>query len=263
MTMGNVNEGKSDPSGKSSRIPYVRLPFSEYFIICSQNYNHHDTTAWLAEYTEIEYVHGRHTHRVNYQVRYDHVRNCIQAIFQQTADRSDWKANFEFGERLYREPMKLDGGKALRMRVHRGWGDMWRACKKSVRAEISRLIGEHPDAYVEVFGWSLGSAIAQICAEDVYYRFNVRPYLYTYGSVKPFSGHKTYRYVRDCCERAYNFYDQCDIVGYMVPFTWFRAIRHYRLRSERFGIGKLFNPWKFHTIYDQEWLYDGIDEYEF
>lgn len=244
-------------------VPYVRLPFSEYYIICSRNYTHQETHAWLAEYSEIVYRHGRHTHRVNYQVRYDHVRHCIQAIFQQTADRSDWRANFEFAGRLYREPLDLGGGKTLAMRVHRGWGDMWRACKKAVRQEISLLLKEHPEAHIEVFGWSLGSAIAQICAEDVFYQFSRRPYLYTYGSVRPFAGRKTWRYVQGCCEKAYCFYDACDIVGYMVPFPWYRAIRHYALHSERFGIMKLFNPWKFHTLYGQEWLYDGIDEYDF
>lgn len=240
-----------------TKMKYRRLSFGSYFIICSQNYNKRLTNLNLAEYEEIEYRHGRHTHRVNFQVRYEAHRQCIQIIFQQTADRSDWRANLEFPEKLY-DAFTFEGRK-IQMRVHGGWGDMWKACRDAVRAKTAGLLGEHPDAYIEVIGWSLGSALAQICAEDVYYRFGIKPYLYTYGSVKPFMGRRTYMYVRRCCEKAYNFYDHCDIVGYMVPFGWCRAINHVKVKSERFCIAKLFNPRKFHTLYDDNSLYEGIE----
>ena len=55
-------------------------------------------------------------------------------------------------------------------------------------------------------------------AEDIYFKFGKKPYLYTYGSVKPFYGKKTYEYVKQCCTEAYNFKFKEDIVGYMVPF---------------------------------------------
>ena len=87
-----------------------------------------------------------------------------------------------------------------------------------VRDDIKDLMLKHPGAFVEVFGWSLGSGIAQLAAEDIYFKFGVKPYLYTYGSVKPFFGKQSWKYVSTCCEKVYNFYDWCDIVGYMVPF---------------------------------------------
>ena len=68
---------------------YKPLPFEDYFTICSQNYNHIKTNLNLAYYTKITYQHKRHIHYVNFQVRYDFARRCIQIIFQQTADCTD------------------------------------------------------------------------------------------------------------------------------------------------------------------------------
>lgn len=136
---------------------------------------------------------------------------------------------------------------------------MWLACKDKVREKVKTLLGRHKNCYVEIFGWSLGSGLAQIAAEDVYYKFGVMPYLYTFGSVKPFYGHKTYNYVKHCCAAVYNFYDHCDIVGYMVPLPGWHAINHVKVKLERFAPHKLFNPYKFHTRYFVPWLYDEIE----
>lgn len=235
-------------------MDYKRLNFWEYFIICSENYNKKETNLELAKYEEVFYKHHGHTHITNYQVRYDLNRHCIQVIFQQTACKSDWVANFEFSEKIY-DSFSFNG-KKLQMRVHRGWGDMWKACQDKVRSRIKSYLHMYPDSYIEVFGWSLGSGLAQIAAEDIYFKFNIKPYLYTFGSVKPFSGKKTYNYAKGCCAAAYNFYDHCDIVGYMVP--WYKAINHIKIKAERFCIIKLFKPHTYHTLYDQENLYNNI-----
>lgn len=99
-------------------IKYQPLPFEDYFTICSQNYNKVYTPLNLAYYTKIKYKHGRHYHYVNFQVRYDFSRRCIQVIFQQTADRTDWKANFEFSKKLYSNI--IFNGKVISLKVHRG-----------------------------------------------------------------------------------------------------------------------------------------------
>ena len=101
-----------------------------------------------------------------------------------------------------------------------------------------------------VFGWSLGSGMAQLAAEDVFFKFGIKSYLYTFGSVKPFFGRKTIKFVRKCCIEAYNFYDHNDIVGYMVPLPGWRAINHIKVEFDRFSIFRLFNPKKYHTKYD-------------
>lgn len=138
---------------------------------------------------------------------------------------------------------------------------MWLAIQDLVRDEIRALLDEHPESYIEVFGWSLGSGIAQLAAEDIHFKFGVKPYLYTYGSVKPFFGKKTLNYVRNCCENVYNFYDHCDIVGYMVPLFGWGAINHYKVKLEKhFCITKLFKPLIYHTKYDTPELYKHIGD---
>lgn len=231
---------------------YKPLPFEDYFTICSQNYNHIKTNLNLAWYTKITYKHKRHIHYVNFQVRYDFSRRCIQVIFQQTADKTDWRANFEFSQNLYDNI--IFKGKLISLKVHKGWGDMYNACKHEVRRKIGLWLKYHPNSFIEVFGWSLGSGIAQIAAEDIYYNFKIKPYLYTFGSVKPFANKISWEYAKSCCQAAYNFYDHCDIVGYMVP--WYKATNHIKLKSEKFNIFKLFNPWKYHTLYDKKGIYN-------
>jgi len=238
-------------------MDYKRLNFEDYFIICSENYHGIPTDLELADYKEVEYTYKGHKFFAEYQVRYDKKRDCIQAIFQQTKEKSDWLVNFSFAKKIYDE--FTFEGEVIQLKIHGGWATMWLALQDKVRMEIASLLLKHPGCHIEVFGWSLGSAIASLAAEDIYFKFGIKPYLYTYGSVKPFFGKQTYNYVIKCCEKAYNFYDHCDIVGYMVPLFGWRTINHYKVKLERFCIFKLFNPMKYHTNYHESRLYEEIE----
>ena len=238
---------------------YKRLNFEDYFIICSDNYPGIQTSLELAEYKQIPYVYKKKTFIAEYQVRFDEKRNCIQAIFQQTHEKSDWNVNFDFPYKIYDE--FTFEGEVIQLKVHGGWGTMWLALQETVRAEIKALLKQHPKCNIEVFGWSLGSAIAALAAEDIYFKFGQKPYLYTFGSVKPFYGKKTYNYVKGCCKKAYNFYDHCDIVGYMVPFCGWFTFNHCKVKLDKhFCITKLFNPNKYHTNYHMSYLYEDIKD---
>lgn len=238
-------------------MEYKRLSFEDYFSICSQNYNGRHCAEPIAQYKSIPYNYKGHDYEANYQVRFIEARNCIQVIFQATAGKADWRANFDFPSKMY-DQFTFEG-KVIQIRAHGGWAAMWFALQDTVRLEVAALLEKHPDAFIEVFGWSLGSGISQLAAEDIYFKFGIKPYLYTYGSVKPFFGKTTYNYVQHCCEKAYNFYDHCDIVGYMVPFLGWRALNHIKIKLEKFCIIKLFKPQIYHTKYDTEGLYDNID----
>ena len=226
-------------------MKYKRLNFEDYFTICSKNKNSLDTTLDIAKYTSIPYNYRGKDYKAEYQVRFDQERNCIQVIFEQTSSKSDWRVNFNFASKIY-DKFTFDG-KLVQLKVHRGWGGMWLVCQQTVRNKIACLLKEHKNCFIEVFGWSLGSGLAQLAAEDIYFKFGIKPYLYTYGSVKPFFGKNTYDYVKSCCIEAYNFYDHCDIVGYMVPFFGWRAINHSKVKLEKFSFIKLFNPKKHHN----------------
>jgi hypothetical protein len=166
----------------------------------------------------------------------------------------DWLTNFDFSSKLY-DKFTFES-KLIQLKVHRGWGNMWLACQQDIRAKVADLMAKHPKCFIEIFGWSLGSALAQLAAEDIYFKFGVKPYLYTYGSVKPFYGKDTYNFVKNCCTEAYNFYDHCDIVGYMVPFFGWKAINHCKVKLEKFSFIKLFKPHTYHTKYDVCGQYD-------
>lgn len=239
-------------------MEYKRLNFEDYFTICSENWNKLDTNLQIAKYESISYSYEGKDYTAEYQVRFDKARNCIQVIFEQTSSKSDWHVNFNFASKIY-DKFTFDG-KLIQLKVHRGWGGMWLACQQTVRAKITALLEKHPDCFIEVFGWSLGSALAQLAAEDIYFKFGIKPYLYTFGSVKPFYGIDTYNFVKSCCEEAYNFYDHCDIVGYMVPFFGWRAINHCKVKLEDFSIAKLFNPYKYHTQYDTPGQYEEYNK---
>ena len=240
-------------------MEYKRLNFEDYFTICSENWNEFETDLRIATYTSVPYEYKGKTFYANFQVRLDRPRHCIQIIFQQTYERSDWLVNFDFPKKIYDE-FTFDG-QVIQLKAHGGWVTMWLVLQDIIRGKVKAYLEKHPDYFIEIFGWSLGSGIAQLCAEDIYFKFGKKPYLYTYGSVKPFFGKKTYNYVKTCCEACYNFYDHCDIVGYMVPFLGWRAIKHVKVKLEKhFCITKLFNPMKYHTSYDiKPEMYDGIE----
>lgn len=237
---------------------YKRLNFEDYFTICSNNWNDLETNLEMAQYDSVEYTRKKKKFSVEYQVRLDFERNTIQCIFQQTASKSDWLTNFTFPHKIY-DKFTFEG-KTIQLKVHRGWGDMWLACQDIVRKKVQVLLSIYPDASIEVFGWSLGSALAQLCAEDIYFKFGLKPYLYTYGSVKPFYGKQTLKYVQQCCEEAYNFYDVNDIVGRMVPFIGWKAINHCKVKLTSRCFFKLFNPQKYHTKYDTKGLYTKYEK---
>jgi hypothetical protein len=239
-------------------MEYKRLRFEDYFTICSENYNGLKHNLATAKYDKIDYQYRNKIYTVDYQVRFDAARNCIQIIMQQTNSKSDWLVNLTFPAKIY-DKFTFEN-KLIQLRVHRGWGNMWLVCQQTIRAKVAALLAEHPDSFVEVIGWSLGSGLAQLAAEDVYFKFGIKPYLYTYGSVKPFYGKDTYNFVKSCCAEAYNFYDHCDIVGYMVPFFGWRAINHCKVKLEEFNILKLFKPEIYHTKYDVPGQYEEYNK---
>lgn len=244
---------------KAAAVAYKRLNFEDYFTICSENYNGIKTDLEIVKYKFITYTHGKHEHIAGYCVRFDEKRNCLQIIMQQTVEKTDWITNFNFPAKIY-DKFTFEN-KMIQLRVHRGWGNMWLACQQFVRAEIKELLDAHPGCYIEVFGWSLGSALAQLAAEDIYFKFGIKPYLYTYGSVKPFYGKDTYKFVKSCCEEVYNFYDWCDCVGYMVPLPGWRAINHLPIKlDDKFCITKLFKPGIYHCKYHLAELYKDYNK---
>lgn len=135
---------------------------------------------------------------------------------------------------------------------------MYHALKHDMHVDLEKMMKEHPDADVEVIGWSLGSGLAQLGEQDINYRYNIKPYVYTFGSVKPFwyTDKITAAYLQSTFEVGYNFCHKSDIVTYQPPFPCWHMLN--RVDLGKFHPVGLFDPWKYHTHYDDEKLYKEI-----
>lgn len=247
-------------------MSYRRLPFEEYFINTSEDFNHTGRTTRAVDYTAVKYKSGRLSkllgisHEVNYEMYFDEPRNVIQINFQRTVGFSDWFANVFESSGKYYDAIDFEHGK-LQLRVHHGWANMYRAVKWEIRNGWKELADLHPEAETEIIGWSLGSGIACLCSQDLNFNFGLKPYLYTYGTVRPFKSTRKNRdemrrYLDGLCTEAYNFADVNDVISYMPPFRGFMMIARVDLGGNlRRTLPRLFHPLRYHTHYDRPELY--------
>ena len=247
-------------------MSYQRLPFEQYFINTSEDYNSTGRVTYPVAYTAVSYCCSSVekalglTHEVNYEIHYEPDRDVIQLNFQKTNGMADWITNIvEFSSKYY-DAIEFEE-QPLQLRVHHGWGEMYRTIKREIRQQWLTLHEQHPEAETEIVGWSLGSGQAILCCQDLNYNFGVRPHLFTYGSVRPFKSMRSNawqmrRYLDSLCTECWNFANINDIVTYMPPFRGFRMIRRVDVgAAERRTVFHLLNPKRYHTIYDRIELY--------
>ncbi|MBO6061303.1 MAG: hypothetical protein J6P98_04220 [Clostridia bacterium] len=251
-------------------MAYTPLSFDQYFINTSEDFNKTGRVSYKIDYITVNYTPGNLLaklglmHTADYELHYEEARDAIQINFQCTAGASDWFANiFEFSSKYY-DAIDFQG-EPLQLRVHHGWGEMYRAVKHEIRDGWKALHDEHPSSKTEVIGWSLGSGIAALCAQDLNYNFGLRCTLLTYGSVKPFKAARRDRkrmraYLDTVCGQCMNFADVNDLIAYMPPFRGFMTIRTVLLGTEyKRSLFKLVRPLIYHTHYDRPDLYRGVE----
>ena len=247
-------------------MSYQRLPYEEYFINTSEDYTHTGRVTYPVHYIAVKYNTTKLgkllglSHEVNYEIHYEPERDVIQMHFQRTLDTMDWVANiFEFASRYY-HAIEFEG-EQLQLRVHHGWGNMYRAIKHAVREQWDALHKAHPTAVTEILGWSLGSGIASLCCQDMNYNFGIKPYLYTFGSVRPFKctplNKKRMRaYLATLYTDCENFADVNDLISYMSPFRGFTMIRRVNVGTDqKRSFFRLLHPLRYHVHYDLPELY--------
>lgn len=245
-------------------MEYSRLGFGQYFTDTSNDWcGHTGNVRNVVSYKNIKYTYADIEYEATYDVLYDAGRDCIQCHFQGSSGEGDWITNFLFVSKYYNKFKDPKTGKWIQLRVHMGWARMYKAMKDTIRQNVSDLLKEHPDAHIEVIGWSLGSAMAMLCAQDLNYNLGIKSHLFTYGSVNPYktkfgTRRKTLKYLRSCCEEVWCFSHPSDIVTYMVP--WIMGFRKpNRINTEgKFSIKGLFNPMRYHCVYWQEEMYAYI-----
>ena len=252
-------------------MEYRQLPFEQYFINTSEDYNDHGGVSYPVKYKAVKYQATFLSrllgilHEVNYEIHYEEDRNAIQLNFQRTVGASDWFASVgEFSVKYY-DSIEYEG-QPLQLRVHRGWGDMYRIIKREVREQWRLMHEQHPQAETEILGWSLGSAQAILCCQDLNYNFGLKSYLYTFGTVRPFKCVRSNaalmrRYLGSLCKECWNFADINDLISYLPPGRGFMMINRVDLGT---GLGRslfrLLDPYRYHTHYDRAELYAGLGD---
>lgn len=250
-------------------MAYARLPFEQYFINTSEDYNHTGRSTLGLTYTAIGYPCSDALlramglrHEVDFEIHYEGDRDVIQLNFQKTCGFTDWFANIaEFAAKYY-DAIDFEG-RPLQLRVHAGWAEMYLAAKHTVRDRWQRFHERWPEAETEIVGWSLGSGQAMLCAQDLNYNFGLRAHLFTFGSVRPFRGDGSNdetlaRYLSTLCAECWNICDVNDLVTYMPPFKSYMAIRRVEVAAEEKHPLRLLNPKRYHTRYDEPELYAAL-----
>ena len=246
-------------------MDYNKLSFGQYYIDTSKDWRNSGKSRYDIKFNHVEFTYKLFKLiplkcSAEWEVHYEKDRNVIQVNFEQTHGTLDWIINLLFKEKMYDKfTWENPKGKKVKiiLKASKGWSKMYKAMKHDVKIAVKNILNKHPDAFIEIIGWSLGSSQAQYACQDINYHFNILPYIYTYGSVKPWrGGRKQKEYLKTTYKECYNFMHKKDIVTYMPPFIGFFAMNPIKLG--KFNPFSLFNPNKWHTEYGEEYLYEKI-----
>ena len=246
-------------------MDYNKLSFGQYYIDTSKDWRNSGKSRYDIKFNHVEFTYKLFKLiplkcSAEWEVHYEKDRNVIQVNFEQTHGTLDWIINLLFKEKMY-DKFTWENSKGKKVKIilkaSKGWSKMYKAMKHDVKIAVKNILNKHPDAFIEIIGWSLGSSQAQYACQDINYHFGILPYVYTYGSVKPWrGGRKQKEYLKTTYKECYNFMHKKDIVTYMPPFIGFFAMNPIKLG--KFNPFSLFNPNKWHTEYGEEYLYEKI-----
>lgn len=246
-------------------MDYNKLSFGQYYIDTSKDWRNSGKSRYDIKFNHVEFTYKLFKLiplkcSAEWEVHYEKDRNVIQVNFEQTHGTLDWIINLLFKEKMY-DKFTWENSKGKKVKIilkaSKGWSKMYKAMKHDVKIAVKNILSKHPDAFIEIIGWSLGSSQAQYACQDINYHFGILPYVYTYGSVKPWrGGRKQKEYLKTTYKECYNFMHKKDIVTYMPPFIGFFAMNPIKLG--KFNPFSLFNPNKWHTEYGEEYLYEKL-----
>lgn len=236
------------------------LPYSQYYIDC--NIHHRKKTVKVRQkftYKDVSFTVGKTVHHANYIVLLDEERKVIQIFFEASNGPHDWRDNLTFPAQMY-DTISYRGRK-IKLRVAKGWARHYKAMKHSLHEDFEALRKGREDWPVEIIGWSLGSSQAMLCGQDLNWRYGVKAYCYTYGTVMPFFylDKMTEEYLKSCFTVIMNFSHKSDLATLMVPFPGYRMLNKVLVGKLRLTDLYSTRTADVHRSYDDQSLYDGID----
>lgn len=183
---------------------------------------------------------------LDYQVK--EIEGRAVLIFQPSANIRDWINNFDFPAKVYKNQESA-------MRIHRGYGKVWKSGNDQIMSEFISMAQSLSDKPALIIGWSFGGAMSVLAAEDYHYRTKAIPIVITFGAPKVAANKKTRDYLYSI-GAFYQYADNNDIVPRMPPLPWFHQI--YRIGiGDKYNFFKMFNAAKYHTGYGDPNKYGG------
>lgn len=168
-------------------------------------------------------------------------------LFQESTSKRDWKNNFNFPKKLYKDQDRW-------LRIHRGYGNAWRTANDKIMSELKAATEAAPGVPL-IAGWSFGGAMALLAAEDFNYRTHIRPDVVTFGAPKVAGDLWTQQTIYQCGSFI-QYINRSDVVPLCPPLPGFCHIEKKKVDKRR-CIVELFKPQIYHTKYDDPTIYGG------
>lgn len=125
------------------------------------------------------------------------------------------------------------GNSKSKIKVHGGFLNAY----KSIRGYIHDYISRYKPRHIIVFGHSLGSALATLCAVDIQFNTGLEPIVYTTGAPK--IGNKAFREsYNNRILQHYRFENEYDFVTWIPPFGAYSVGNLEKLVSRNHDIRK-------------------------
>lgn len=158
---------------------------------------------------------------------------CQWVVFEESIQKTDWISNFNF------IPTRWQG-----LTVHRGYVGQYMIVRDILMGMVSA------DKPTYCIGWSLGGALAALCAYDLQIELRLSPTLITYGSPKVCWNRKSAGMIRQAIsEESVQYRNVNDLVVYMPPIGFWNICG--KSVGLPFDIRKLVRPSTQHNAYEQ------------
>ena len=171
--------------------------------------------------------------------------NCY-LIFQGSRQPMDWKINFSFPVKPYRNQERP-------LLFHGGYVRAWKSCNDRIIEEL--LAACEGGLQPVIIGHSYSGAIALLAAEDLNFRTGMHPIVYTFGAPKAIFSKATMREVRGSCLLIKNYIHVNDLVPMLPPLPGYKHANPCKVGLKDKCIFKVFNVKKYHFIYGNYSLY--------
>lgn len=103
-----------------------------------------------------------------YKIRYLPHLKLIQIAFQQSSGKFDWFINFLWFPMFRIKPYK---NMPVVYKTHMGFTKSYKSVRDEIFQKIEEICKNNEVTDIEVFGWSYGGAMTQLCVEDLTFNF--------------------------------------------------------------------------------------------